>query len=108
MLKYPGFLAVRLRGSEVNYLFSRRQFLAGTADLQTTQAGRWKLHFAKEQSFDPARLFDLDADRGESRDVAAEHPAVVRRLEKLAEGLRDDLGDASRNRTGHNVRPIGS
>ncbi|MFN0165786.1 MAG: sulfatase [Bryobacteraceae bacterium] len=75
--------------------------------LEAVRSGRWKLHFAKEQAFDPPRLFDLEADRGESRDVAAEHPDVVRRLEKLAEALREDLGDASRNRTGRNVRPVG-
>jgi hypothetical protein len=53
-----------------------------------------------------AALYDLAADRGETRNVIAEHPAVVARLTALAERARNDLGDVGR--PGRNVRPAGS
>lgn len=38
-------------------------------------------------------LFDLEADVGETRNVASEHPQVVARLTALADLMRADLGD---------------
>jgi arylsulfatase len=52
-------------------------------------------------------LFNLKDDPGESRDVAKQHPDVVRRLEALAEKARADLGDALTNRRGAGVRDVG-
>jgi hypothetical protein len=52
-------------------------------------------------------LFDLDADPGETTNVASKHPEVVTRMQAIAEQARDDLGDALTNRTGKNVRPPG-
>jgi arylsulfatase A len=92
--------------------------------LQAVRSGKWKLHFAhdyqslKEPGKDgkPGRyvtahieqsLFDLESDMGEMTNVAADHPDVVTRLEKLAERMRDDLGDAATKRTGRGVRPSG-
>jgi arylsulfatase A-like enzyme len=58
--------------------------------LQAVRSGKWKyfLPIAGE-----ARLYDLDADLGETRNLHDSHPAVVRRLTKLAETARADLGD---------------
>ncbi len=47
-------------------------------------------------------LFDLDADIGEKKDVAASHPEVVMELMKKVEWARGDIGDF--NRTGKNAR----
>ncbi len=53
-------------------------------------------------------LYDLKADPGESRDVAAAHPEVVERLKKLAEPFRSQLGDSLRAVKGAEVRPAGN
>jgi len=52
-------------------------------------------------------LYNLEADVGETTDVAAQHPDVVERLLKLAEQARSDLGDSLTKRTGSGVRPCG-
>ena len=52
-------------------------------------------------------LYDLDADPGETLNVAKEHPGIVKRLSKLAEAARADLGDALTGREGTGVRPAG-
>ena len=93
-------------------------------ELQGVRSGPWKLHFphsypkpvvfgkeglpgrATTQKIGPA-LYHLESDPGETRDVAADHPAVVRRLEALAESCRDDLGDSRTGRVGRRVREPG-
>jgi len=52
-------------------------------------------------------LFNLKEDIAESRNVAAEHPDIVERLEKLAEPVREALGDGLTGRSGKEVRPAG-
>ena len=52
-------------------------------------------------------LFDLEADPGESKDVATANPDVVKDLMRYVEQARDDLGDSLVKRTGKNVRPVG-
>jgi arylsulfatase A-like enzyme len=52
-------------------------------------------------------LFNLESDIGETMDVAAQHPDVVRRLLALAEQARADLGDSLTKRQGTGVRPCG-
>jgi hypothetical protein len=55
----------------------------------------------------PAALYDLENDIGETTDVSASHPEVVRRLDALAEEVREALGDRLRGRAGAEVRPPG-
>lgn len=52
-------------------------------------------------------LYDLEADIGESRDVAAANPDVVRRLLEHVEAARAELGDSLTRRRGAGVRPCG-
>ena len=93
-------------------------------ELQAVRSGDWKLHFPhayralKEAGLDgmpgpyeqrrcQRELYNLATDVGETRNVAEMHPDVVARLEKLAEALRDDLGDSLTRRKGTGQRPAG-
>ncbi len=94
-------------------------------ELQALRSGKWKLHLPHEYRSlkgEPGSggrpgpyversiglsLFDLEADIGEARDVAAENPEVVRRLQSLVERARLDLGDSATGQDGANVRPPG-
>jgi arylsulfatase A-like enzyme len=55
----------------------------------------------------PLALYDLVADMGEKRDLAARQPDVVARLQALAERARNDLGDSLTGRTGGGLREPG-
>ncbi len=79
--------------------------------LQAVRSGNWKLHLQydikkKSQTTKaPLKLYDLNADIGETNNVADQHPDVVNRLISLAKKARDDLGDVGRK--GKNQRPAG-
>jgi arylsulfatase A-like enzyme len=100
-------------------------FYWGT-ELQALRSGPWKLHFPHaypalagrpggtggkpvnyEQRKTDLALYDLAKDPGEATNVAAEHPAVVARLQALAETIREDLGDSATKRPGKGVREPG-
>ena len=49
-------------------------------------------------------LYDLEKDPGETMDLAAAHPDIVRRLMQLAAAARADLGDSLTGATGTNLR----
>ncbi len=52
-------------------------------------------------------LYDLKADPGETRDVAADHPEIVARLQQVAAAARADLGDAATGIKPTHARPVG-
>lgn len=52
-------------------------------------------------------LYDLQNDLSETTNVLDKHPDVVARLQKLAEGCREDLGDSLTKRKGTGVREPG-
>jgi arylsulfatase A len=71
-------------------------------NLQAVRQGRWKLAIAPqadaadktaaEASKANPRLYDLDADIGETTNLADKHPAVVETLTKLAATMNDEIG----------------
>jgi len=85
--------------------------------LQAVRSGPWKLYLALENKIKAlhggqkkgvkteAELYNLDEDISETRNVAKDHPDIVKRLEALAEQARLDLGDMERDGTGQ--RPAG-
>lgn len=75
-------------------------------DLEALRSGRWKLHFSKRGE-ELRELYDLDTDIGEEHNVIERHPEVVARLDALAEGARNAMGDARLGRIGSEVRSIG-
>jgi arylsulfatase A len=100
----------------------------GTNQLQAVRSGKWKLilpHTAtqvledrtpgadgkpggyKQLKIETAMLFDLTADVGETKDVAADHAEVVKKLTGLADAMRAELGDALTKTTGKGVREPG-
>ena len=93
---------------EVFYYYMRDQ-------LQAVRSGPWKLfvalkEFARHPHFTPGEpseplLFNVVDDIASERNLAAENPAIVARLEALAERAREDLGDVGR--PGANQRPPG-
>lgn len=82
--------------------------------LEAVRSGRWKLVLPRPEhppwtgwsgrfdgsGVDELTLFDLQADVGEAKNVAQEHPEVVDRLTKLIQDARQDLGDFHRIGTG--------
>ena len=55
---------------------------------QAVRTGKWKALRLKAGA--PLELYDLDADIGETRDVAAEHPDVVARIEEYLKTARTE------------------
>jgi arylsulfatase A-like enzyme len=101
-------------------------FYYRSGQLRGVRSGKWKLHvphtFASIETGEPGRdgmpgrydykpfgraLFDLDADPGETRDVAADHPEVVQRMLGLIEKGRRDIGDALTESVGKGAREPG-
>ena len=52
-------------------------------------------------------LFDMKTDPGETTNVAEQHPEVVARLSKLADGIRSELGDGITGTEGIEIRAAG-
>jgi len=96
---------------EAHYYFDGNQ-------LQAVRSGPWKLAIApqfertgKDKPNAPKakgpfapKLYNLDADIGESTDVAAQHPEVVKRLQGFVARMDADLG---MTKPGPGVRPPG-
>ncbi|MEO1527038.1 MAG: sulfatase-like hydrolase/transferase [Planctomycetota bacterium] len=60
--------------------------------LAAVRSGRWKLHVNKGR---PTQLYDLQSDIGESTNVIASHPDVVRALDhQLKEFAKDIVGNS--------------
>lgn len=87
---------------EYFYYFKRNE-------LQAVRSGKWKLRhaFDADKNTDPdmLALYDLSQDIGEARDLAAQHPEVVKQLRTAMEKIRSELGDARLGIDGRERRP---
>ncbi len=93
--------------------------------LNAVRSGKWKLHFPHPyrslkdkpgsggtpgpyvQKKTGLALYNLEDDVSESKNVADQHPDVVKRLTALGEQAREDLGDTGTKRKGKNNRQPG-
>ena len=96
-------------------------------ELQAVASGNWKLYLPhayrtlagkpgghdgkpvsyEQRTIERPELYDVAADIGETKDVAAQNSDVVARLLVFAEEAREDMGDKLTNREGKNRRPPG-
>lgn len=68
------------------------------ANLEAVRKGPWKLHLKSGE------LFQLEADVGESKDVAGANAGVVSELRAVAAAMNEELGDGV---FGPGCRPLG-
>jgi arylsulfatase A len=95
-------------------------------ELQAMRMGKWKLHFPHgyrtmagrpggtggiptdySQAKIGLALFDLSKDIGETTDVKADNPEVLKKMQALANEMRSDLGDSLTKTEGSGLRPAG-
>jgi len=76
-----------------------------SGELHAVRDARWKLHYTSKHT--EVELYDLQNDVGETTNVIADHPEIVKRLERLAATMRFELGDALQKKKGTEVRPAG-
>ena len=77
--------------------------------LEAVRRGRWKLFVAHgmwSQEERVTELYDLEADIGETTDVAGENADAVAELMEVVERSRRDLGDSLTGIEGTGCRPI--
>jgi len=78
-------------------------------ELQAVRSGKWKLRHAFEtggkDNPEKIELYDLTEDPGETRDLAASHPEVVKRLNEAMAEIRAELGDSRLGMEGTERRP---
>lgn len=78
--------------------------------LEAVRSGPWKLHLAladnsgDKKGMPRPQLFHVDNDIGEKKDVSAEQPEVVARLQLLVQSMKDDLALEG---VGPGCRPLG-
>ena len=78
--------------------------------LQAVRSGPWKLYLPPKGKPDssprpPVQLYNLVDDPQETTNLSRKQPDLVKRLQRMIEGARQDLGELDRK--GANVRPAG-
>jgi len=74
--------------------------------IEAVRCGKWKL-FVRRREEEVQELYDLENDIGETTNLYARRPDVVRELLERIDACRDDLGDSAVDAPGRNCRPIG-
>lgn len=66
-------------------------------DLHAVRSGKWKLRHAFQldggKDSERLELYNIEEEIGETSDVAAQHPDVVKRLSEAMSAIRSELGD---------------
>jgi len=77
--------------------------------LEAVRSGKWKLilEHKRRKTETPLALYNLEEDIAEQNDLSMLHPDIVRRLSKMADEIRKDIGDSGKGLKGKNVRPPG-
>ncbi|MDX1952824.1 MAG: sulfatase [Verrucomicrobiota bacterium] len=84
--------------------------------LNAVRSGPWKLIFGEldnkgkmmHSSRDKLFLYNLETDLSERNNLADQNPEIVLRLQKMADQMREDLGDTRRGMPGKNRRKAGT
>lgn len=100
-----------IAGEQVESVQEAYFFYYGRNNLEAMRMGKWKLQFPhkwRNSKISPANdgqsgkyvfenvgleLYDLEADPGERKDLAAAHPEIVATMQALADKKRAELGD---------------
>lgn len=97
-------------------------------ELHGVRYGKWKLYFPHNYrtmegqrpgkdglpgnyvhlDLNEIELYDLSEDLGETTNIAAEYPEVVKEIEQLADSMRKKLGDSLKDMEGTDNRPAGT
>jgi arylsulfatase A-like enzyme len=77
-----------------------------TNDLEAVRDRTWKLHVRKRGQ-EVQGLYNLDQDPGETQNLHASYPSVVKDLLARMDACRMDIGDEATNVLGRNVRAAG-
>jgi arylsulfatase A-like enzyme len=74
--------------------------------LMAVRSGDYKLMLAAGPNAkqDQAMLYDVQHDPGETKEISAEHPEIMKQLQAIAEQAREDLGDSRKDMNGKNRR----
>ena len=95
-------------GAELHAVRARQVEAAPAAPVSVARVRRQRWHSRQVR---PARARAVAlrprADVGETTNVLAQHPDVVKQLMEYVERAREDLGDSLTKRVGKNVRPAG-
>ena len=96
-------------------------------ELHGVRYGKWKMYFPhtyrtmdgqvpgadglpgeyKMVALEDIALYDVVADKGETKNVAADHPEVVKKIRLLANDMRQKLGDSLLDLEGSENREVG-
>jgi arylsulfatase len=107
---------------EAYYFYYRKN------ELQAVMSGPWKLYLPhsyttlagqtpgrdgkpgryQTRKIESPELYNVEADIGETTNMAESHADIVRRLQGYAEQARAELGDSLTGRVGSGVRPTGA
>lgn len=103
-------------------------FYSKINELHGVRHGRWKLYFPhnyrtmegqvagkdglpgeyRYEQLEAIALYDLEADPGETINLALKHPEVVAKIQLMADAMRGRLGDSLLGVEGSETRPAGS